>query len=55
VREYLEEKGYEVIPWHAQGVGDRTMDDEEPVGGGRLVTANSVNHKLFPLDHSPVA
>ncbi|TEU15391.1 MAG: UPF0261 family protein [Anaerolineales bacterium] len=27
VREYLEEKGYEVIPWHAQGVGDRTMED----------------------------
>jgi len=27
VREYLEEKSYEVIPWHAQGVGDRTMED----------------------------
>jgi uncharacterized protein (UPF0261 family) len=27
VREYLGEKSYEVIPWHAQGVGDRTMED----------------------------
>jgi uncharacterized protein (UPF0261 family) len=27
VREYLEGKSYELIPWHAQGVGDRTMED----------------------------
>jgi uncharacterized protein (UPF0261 family) len=27
VREYLEEKGYEVIPCHAQGVGDRAMEE----------------------------
>jgi uncharacterized protein (UPF0261 family) len=27
MREYLEEKGYEVIPWHAQGVGDRVMEE----------------------------
>lgn len=26
VREHLEEKGYKVIPCHAQGVGDRAMD-----------------------------
>lgn len=26
IREYLEEKGYKVIPCHAQGVGDRAMD-----------------------------
>jgi uncharacterized protein (UPF0261 family) len=26
VRQYLEEKGYKVIPCHAQGVGDRAMD-----------------------------
>jgi uncharacterized protein (UPF0261 family) len=27
VREYLEEKGYEVIPCHAQGIGDRAMEE----------------------------
>ena len=27
VREYLEEKGYDVIPWHAQGIGDRVMEE----------------------------
>jgi uncharacterized protein (UPF0261 family) len=27
VREQLEEKGYKVIPCHAQGVGDRAMDE----------------------------
>ncbi len=26
IKQYLEEKGYEVIPCHAQGVGDRAMD-----------------------------
>jgi len=26
VRQYLEEKGYKIIPCHAQGVGDRAMD-----------------------------
>ena len=27
ISQYLEEKGYNVIPCHAQGVGDRAMDD----------------------------
>jgi uncharacterized protein (UPF0261 family) len=27
VREYLEGKGYEVIPCHAQGIGDRAMEE----------------------------
>ena len=27
VKQYLEERGYRVYPFHAQGVGDRAMDD----------------------------
>jgi len=27
VKQYLEEKGYRVYPFHAQGIGDRAMDD----------------------------
>ena len=50
VREYLEEKGYKVIPCHAQGVGDRAMDqllDQGIFDGVVDIVPSGLSEELF--------
>ena len=50
VREQLEEKGYKVIPCHAQGVGDRAMDEllDQGIFDGVLdIVPSGLSEELF--------
>ncbi len=50
IRERLEEKGFEVIPFHAQGVGDRAMEDlieEGHFQGVMDIVPAGVSEELF--------
>ena len=50
IKQYLEEKGYKVIPCHAQGVGDRAMDkllDQGIFDGVLDIVPSGLSEELF--------
>ncbi|MBK5101127.1 MAG: Tm-1-like ATP-binding domain-containing protein [Desulfobacteraceae bacterium] len=50
IRQYLEERGYSVIPCHAQGVGDRAMDellDQGIFNGVVDIVPSGLSEELF--------